>query len=287
MTFYNTLPKQQRIPIHRQYGMRLERRRHWIYDALIFAIISVIAYYAIHIGMNFSAYRQIYTHRYNKLESRITSLYNDIIDTDMSANSLIKPVSITLPTPAKEPVQVIESSLEIALHKPLEPLPKMIMPSKDVLKHTVFTPADNRIVLPSIGKSVPLINVPSDVKTFEELESVIQEGLQSGIVVHPISPETPLQVGNMVLTGHSSYYNWDKGRFKDVFALLHDVAKGDEVKVYYNNSEYKYKIEDITVVNPEQVEVLEQPSDSRELTLITCTPVGTNKQRLIVKAMPV
>jgi len=101
------------------------------------------------------------------------------------------------------------------------------------------------------------------------------------VVVHPVS-HTPGNFGNFFLTGHSSYYAWDKGRFKDVFALLHEVKVGDLVEVYWEGKKYVYKIKAEEVVSPTAVEVLNQPKDKFLLTLMTCTPVGTNKNRLIL-----
>jgi len=125
---------------------------------------------------------------------------------------------------------------------------------------------------------------PAEVVVEEKLEKVtnnIQSGLQNGVVVHPIS-HSPGNFGNFFLTGHSSYYAWDKGRFKDVFALLHEVKVGDQIEVYWEGKKYVYKIKAEEVVPPTAVEVLNQPKDKFLITLMTCTPVGTNKNRLIL-----
>jgi sortase A len=104
--------------------------------------------------------------------------------------------------------------------------------------------------------------------------------------VHYPGTAEPGEHGNVVITGHSSYFLWDPGRFKDVFALLHQVVVGDTVVVYHNQEKYQYKVYQIEVVMPDQVDVLAQAGGDR-LTLITCTPVGTNLKRLIVLAKPV
>ncbi|MGL5831434.1 MAG: sortase, partial [Candidatus Altimarinota bacterium] len=104
--------------------------------------------------------------------------------------------------------------------------------------------------------------------------------------VHYPGTAYPGDNGNVVITGHSSYFPWDPGRFKDVFALLHQVSVGDEVVVYQDQKKYKYVVYEKKVVSPSQVEVLTQDGSDR-LTLITCTPVGTDLNRLIVLAKPV
>ncbi|MBD3270754.1 sortase [Candidatus Peregrinibacteria bacterium] len=149
-------------------------------------------------------------------------------------------------------------------------------------------PPDDRVIIPRINKNVPIVRVSTEKliqRDWTGLEEQIQDALRHGVVHFP-GTALPGQSGNVVVTGHSSYFPWDPGRFKDVFALLHQVSIGDEVVVYHNQQEYKYLVYDKKVVSPDQVEVLTQKGEER-LTLITCTPVGTDINRLIVLARPV
>jgi len=116
------------------------------------------------------------------------------------------------------------------------------------------------------------------------LEADIQEALKGGVVHYPGTAQAG-DSGNVVLTGHSSYFPWDPGRFKDVFALLHEIVIGDDIIVYHDQQKVKYTVYETKVVTPDQVQVLTQEGEER-LTLITCTPVGTNLKRLIVLAKP-
>jgi len=152
--------------------------------------------------------------------------------------------------------------------------------AKNVIEKIQILPSDNRLVIPRINKNVPLINVPGH-QNWYQLEQNIQKGLRNGVVVHPVS-HAPSSFGNFFLTGHSSYYQWDPGRYKDVFALLHEVKTGDVIEIYWEGKKYKYKINEKKVVDPTAVEVLRQPVDNSILTLMTCTPIGTNKKRLIL-----
>ncbi|MBU1151913.1 sortase [Patescibacteria group bacterium] len=149
-------------------------------------------------------------------------------------------------------------------------------------------PPDNRIIIPKINQNIPIIRVSSKSlleKDFSSLEKEMQEALHDGVVHYP-GTSIPGQKGNVVITGHSSYFPWDPGRFKDVFALLHDVDLGDDVVVYYEQEKHNYIITGIKEVQPENIDVLKQTPEDR-LTLITCTPVGTNLRRLVVTATPV
>jgi sortase A len=120
-------------------------------------------------------------------------------------------------------------------------------------------------------------------ENWSELEKQIQSGLQQGVVHYPGTAE-PGQVGNVFITGHSSYYPWDPGQFKDVFAVLGQLEIGDEYYVYFNQRKYTYRIREKYEVQPDNVNVLQQPHDRKVSTLMTCTPVGTTLRRLIIRA---
>lgn len=150
------------------------------------------------------------------------------------------------------------------------------------------TPPDTRIIIPRIDQNVPIITVSTEAlinRDWTRLEQEIQSALQEGVVHYP-GTAFPGDEGNIVITGHSSYFPWDPGRFKDVFALLHDINIGDKIYVYYQQDKYEYEVYETKVVLPTQVDVLTQSGEER-LTLITCTPVGTNLKRLVVFARPV
>lgn len=151
-----------------------------------------------------------------------------------------------------------------------------------------LTPPGTRVIIPRLQSNVPVIHVSSNTlvaQNWDAVETEIQDALRNGVVHYPGTP-FPNQSGNVVLTGHSSYYPWDPGRFKDVFAVLHQAEIGDEIIMFYEQKKYTYKVTEIKKVFPNQIDVLADAGDDR-LTLITCTPIGTNLQRLIVVAKPV
>lgn len=149
-------------------------------------------------------------------------------------------------------------------------------------------PSDTRIIIPRINKNVPV--VPVSVRNlirrdWGALENDIQNALRGGVVHYP-GTALPGEAGNVVITGHSSYFPWDPGRFKDVFALLHDLRVNDRIVVYHDQVKHIYQITNVKVILPEQVEVLNQGGSER-LTLLTCTPIGTNLKRLVIEAKPI
>jgi sortase A len=86
----------------------------------------------------------------------------------------------------------------------------------------------------------------------------------------------PGEVGNMVLAGHRDI---NSALFRD----LDRLKPGDEVFVSNSLREYRYVVRESMVVSPNQTEVMD-PTPDRRLTLITCTPIGIDTQRLIVIA---
>lgn len=146
-----------------------------------------------------------------------------------------------------------------------------------------ITPPDNRIIIPKIGKNVPIQEVAVQnlvSENWEALEQDIQKGLEGGVVHYPGTAQ-PGEDGNVFITGHSSYYLWSPGAYKDVFALLPNLEVGDKIILYYNQKQYDYIIQEKKTVAPTEVNVLQQ-GGKKQLTLMTCVPVGTNLNRLIL-----
>ncbi len=95
----------------------------------------------------------------------------------------------------------------------------------------------------------------------------------------------PPEKGNAVIFGHSTLPQlFDPKNYKTIFANLYKLQVGDEIFVNLPNITYKYKIVNITIVEPEDTSVLAQNYNDSFITLITCTPPGTIWKRLIIKA---
>jgi len=137
-------------------------------------------------------------------------------------------------------------------------------------------PQDTRLVIPKINVDAPIIMVESTSN------KDILESLSNG-VAHYSNTALPGRVGNMFLTGHSSYYWWRGGNYNHVFALLERVKADDLIYVYYEGGEYVYKVNGSKVVSPKEVSVLKQ-TPTPTMSIMTCVPVGTNLRRLIVTA---
>lgn len=134
----------------------------------------------------------------------------------------------------------------------------------------------DRLVIPTLNVDAPLITDMRDIT-----ESKVQTALERGVV--NFGPTALPGEGNAVIVGHSSNDVWKPGGYKFVFALLERMKPGDKIYVVYRNVRYAYTVSSTKVVQPNDVSVL-QPTDTSQLTLITCTPVGTALRRFIVVA---
>ena len=147
-------------------------------------------------------------------------------------------------------------------------------------------PMEDRLIIPKLGKNVPIVRPSMDALMKEDwpkFEEDIQEALRDGVVHYPGSAK-PGQAGNFFLTGHSSYYPWVSSQYKDVFARLGELGIGDTYSVFYGGDKHTYRIIEKKEVKPSNVTVLDQPTDKRLATLMTCTPIGTTLRRLILVA---
>lgn len=95
----------------------------------------------------------------------------------------------------------------------------------------------------------------------------------------------PGEIGNPVIFGHSilpQFYN--PKSYRSIFSLIPTLKPGDEILVNFDGIAYKYNVYDYYEVSPEEIDILEQRYNQKELTLVTCVPPGTYWRRGIVKA---
>jgi sortase A len=109
------------------------------------------------------------------------------------------------------------------------------------------------------------------------------DDLSSGVVRYPGSAR-PWEQWNVFIFWHSSNFPWVKWKYNDVFVLLNNLQKWDEIITYYKQKKYVYKVKIKSVINPGEVGILKRNKWKKELTLMTCWPIGTTLKRKIVIA---
>jgi LPXTG-site transpeptidase (sortase) family protein len=140
--------------------------------------------------------------------------------------------------------------------------------------------APSTIIINKIGVSAPIVMDQNVVD-----ETAFQVALENGVVHYPNTAE-PGQKGNVVIFGHSSSQWWSKGQYKYIFTVLDQVVINDTIFIEYQGARYVYRVNNVSIVDPTDTSVLNQ-NDAYTLTLITCSPVGTNSKRLIVRAVQI
>lgn len=164
--------------------------------------------------------------------------------------------------------------------------PKKLVPLKSNVNLNVeIMPYENRLVIPKIGKNVPLVDVDSRRGNldFNNLENLFMKELEKWVLRYPGTAK-PWENGNVFMFWHSSNYAWEEWDYNDVFALLDNLEFWDEIIIYYNQKKYTYVVNEKKVVKPGNVKVLDRDPNKKELSLMTCWPIGTSINRLIAFA---
>lgn len=132
-------------------------------------------------------------------------------------------------------------------------------------------PEVNTIVIPEIRISMPIVSGDDD--------SALNKG-----VWHRPGTGVPGE-GNMVLTGHRvGYAVWtDDIKYKTTFYNLDKLDVGDSIIIYWNDTEYDYIVTSFETVEPTRIDI-ESPTAEHRLTVYTCTPIGSTKERLVYYA---
>ncbi len=130
------------------------------------------------------------------------------------------------------------------------------------------------VIIEKIGVDVP---ISWDVAP-EETVDYLDNG-----VAHMKGTAHLGEEGNLFITGHSSDYVWKRNPYAAVFSLLPKLEIGDIIRIRENGKVYVYKVAQTQIVNPDQVDVINQTT-TPVVTLMTCYPVGTTKERYVVQA---
>jgi sortase A len=125
------------------------------------------------------------------------------------------------------------------------------------------------------GDAVAVIRIPRIGVDKAVVEGVSRADLREGPGHYPSTP-LPGQPGNAAIAGHRTTYGAP-------FYRLDQLSAGDVVSVTTRQGEFRYLVADSQVVKPSQTEALEPTLDNR-LTLTTCHPRFSARERLVVTA---
>ena len=136
--------------------------------------------------------------------------------------------------------------------------------------------AEPRLIIPKLNIDVPI--------NFDVNVSDIMEAMNHGVAHFRINGASayPGEIGNFIITGHSAGDVYSSNPYKYIFSGLERLEDGDLIYVNYNSVRYTYKVIKKEVVEPSDVAALAVQTDKPLITLVTCTPLGTSRYRLLV-----
>lgn len=140
--------------------------------------------------------------------------------------------------------------------------------------------ADNRLIIPKLNVDVPVnFGIANDTDT-------INMAMENGVAQFSIpgASAMPGEIGNLVITGHSAGDIYSNNQYKFIFSGLERLTNGDLIYIDYQGTRYTYSVIKKETVEPSNVAALVYETNKPMLTLITCTPLGTSRYRLLVTA---
>ena len=146
-------------------------------------------------------------------------------------------------------------------------------------------PTISQSVSPEPRLIIPKLNVDVPVHFGISLDEVMS-AMNNGVAHYRIAGASayPGQIGNLVITGHSAGDVYSSNQYKYIFSGLERLEDGDLIYVNYESKRYTYQVFKREVVDPSNVASLVIDTDKPLLTLVTCTPLGTSRNRLLIFA---
>lgn len=145
----------------------------------------------------------------------------------------------------------------------------------------------------SVGQSVPqyfYISIPK-LEIKDALVETNSEDLSpKKSLAHYKGSCLPGDGCDTFIYGHSTFSNvknrYEKGDYTAIFARLRELEYGDEFTIRYADKEYRYIVNTKKIDSPKNINVLKNPFSQGDykssITLFTCDPPGTTKNRLMV-----
>ncbi|MCB9813073.1 MAG: sortase [Pseudomonadales bacterium] len=100
----------------------------------------------------------------------------------------------------------------------------------------------------------------------------------------PGNPGSPVIFGHSVLRQFYNPNEKNPRRYNSIFSTIMTLTTGDKIFVTSGGVKYTYVVTLKKEVKPEDVYILTQKYDSKQLKLVTCTPEGTYLRRGVVTA---
>ncbi len=163
-----------------------------------------------------------------------------------------------------------------------------LSPTRDQVLGITDITSTNKTIEESLGsnfviqeKQLESLNTQIQIESIE-VKGKVHEGVDSntmdlGFWHFPLS-QYPGTKGNSVIIGHR-YAKLPPD--PDTFFNLDKVKVGDRILVEQDNNSYTYIVTETKIVEKNDISILQNFGDYR-ITLVTCTPLWTDHQRLVI-----
>lgn len=141
-------------------------------------------------------------------------------------------------------------------------------------------------VIPAEEQNIPLFDDGDALAKIEIPDIGVSDIVVAGIQVSDLKrgpghfPDTPMpgQLGNAAIAGHRTTYG-------QPFFRVDELEPGDEIRVTTLNGEFTYLVTGTSIVQPSDYQVVATTDPTKAtLTLVSCHPRYTARQRIIVSA---
>jgi sortase A len=140
------------------------------------------------------------------------------------------------------------------------------------------------LIIPKLNVEVPItFGAANDQRSMDV-------AMNNGVAQFSISGASALpgEIGNFAVSGHSAGNIYQQSNYKFIFSGLTRLRPGNLIYVNYKSKRYTYSVLGDKTVDPNDVNALvnigRQYPNKPLITLITCTPLGTSRYRLLVYA---
>lgn len=208
--------------------------------------------------------------------------YQLFISPELQRQELVLPISLEN-TVFANPVQVQEGGPKPALSQAMGQELDYTKASNWFPEHAYQAEQHPEARVDEYYISIPTVNIE------KALVKIGGEDLSKSLIQYP-GTSKPGQLGSPVIFGHSvlrQFYNPsinNPRRYASIFSKIMTLKSGEEIVIEMDGITYKYTVKEIFEVKPEDVYILQQRYNNRELKLVTCVPEGTYLRRGVVVA---
>jgi sortase A len=207
----------------------------------------------------------------NKLENQFEELLAEA-QTSTTAPTTVAPTTAppaTVPssTPSSEPVETIEPSPA-----------GTSLPPESAFPTTAPAPVEQNIPPIERGQALARLEIPRIDKDLIVVPGVSLDDLKKGPGHYPETP-LPGQLGNASIAGHRT-------TFGEPFRHIDELEPGDQIIVtMFTGDRFVYEVASTEIVGPDDYFVVTTTDPNvAELTLTSCDPVYTARNRIAVHA---